>query len=520
MVSPRPEGTVNPNLPTGEVEVPAMDLEVLAEARTPPFEIEDRVEVSEELRLRHRYLDLRRPEMQRVIKLRHLTSAAARNFFDSEGFVEVETPAFSKSTPEGARDYLVPSRLYPGKFYALLQSPQLFKQLLMIAGFDRYYQLVRCFRDEDARADRLPEFTQLDVEMSFADEGAVRDVTERMFVSVFKATVGVDLERPFSQMDYATSLERFGTDKPDLRFNLNLIDLTEAFRHTEIRIFGETLAAGGRVKALHAPGGARLGRRDLDSLAETAKGFGAKGLAWVAFESSGISSPLKGVLKDEEVSAIRSSTGATAGDLILFICDRKEVAERSMGAIRHALGTKLNLIPELPADDPAAWRFAWIVDLPLVEWNVVEGRWDPMHHPFTAPKPEDEHLLEQAPGEVRAQAYDLVLNGWEVAGGSIRIHRPELQRKVFDLLGISKDRAERQFGWFLEAFDYGAPPHGGIAIGWDRTVAVLAGKDNIREVIAFPKSSAMLDILTGAPDVVDEDQLRELHIQLDRRADT
>ncbi len=510
----RPPGTVNPGLPTGEVEVAAESIEVLAEAATSPFPIEDQVEAGEEARLRRRYLDLRRPEMQHLLRLRHRVATTIRRFYDAEGFIEVETPMLTKSTPEGARDFLVPSRLSPGTFFALPQSPQLFKQLLMIAGLDRYYQIVRCFRDEDPRADRQPEFTQLDVEMSFVDEAGVMDGTERMLRVVVAAALGIEISLPFPQLSYDEAMERYGTDKPDLRFGMEMVELTPVFAETRVEVFWRVLTGGGAAKGLLVPEGAALGRKELERLTRLARQLGAGGLAWIAFGPEGISSPLAKVLSEAEVDGVAATMGARrgAGDLVLIVCDRRPAAQRALGALRLELAELLGLRPACSSDDPSAWRFVWIVDPPLVEWNETEGRWDPVHHPFTAPRPEDEHLLEGRPGEVRARAYDVVLNGWELGGGSIRIHRPELQRRIFSLIGIDDRRAQSRFGWFVRAFDYGAPPHGGIALGLDRMVALLGGRDSIRDVIAFPKTSAFTDPLTGAPDVVDAAQLEELHL--------
>jgi aspartyl-tRNA synthetase len=513
LVRDRPPGTLNPNLPTGEIEVAASSIEVLAEAETPPFQVEDRIEVGEDVRLRYRYIDLRRPEMLRTLRLRHTASSAMRAHFESEGFLEVETPMLTKSTPEGARDFLVPSRLEAGAFFALPQSPQLFKQLLMVSGIDRYFQLVRCFRDEDPRADRQPEFTQLDVEMSFVDESGVMDTIERMMAAVFRATLGVEVPVPFPRMGYADAMEAFGSDKPDLRFGLEMVEVTGVFAGTGVQVFRRVLDGGGAAKAI-VVSGHTLGRKELDQLVAAAKRLGAGGLAWVRFEEGRIDSPLAKALTEDEVSALASETGAKTGDTVLVVCDRRDVVQRVLGGIRLELADLLGLRPPFVPEDPSSWKILWIVDPPLVEWNKDENRWDPTHHPFTAPRPEDEPLLESEPGEVRARAYDLVLNGWELGGGSIRIHRPGLQRRVYSLIGIDEERAERRFGWFTRAFDFGAPPHGGIALGLDRLTALLAGKDSIRDAIAFPKTSAFTDLLANAPDRVDAAQLKELHVKV------
>jgi aspartyl-tRNA synthetase len=509
----RPPGTANPNLATGEIEVAASSIEVLAEAETPPFQVEDRIDASEEVRLRYRYIDLRRPEMQGLLRLRHRVGTAMRAHFDEEGFIEVETPMLTKSTPEGARDFLVPSRLEAGSFFALPQSPQLFKQLLMVSGLDRYYQLVRCFRDEDPRADRQPDFTQLDVEMSFVDEGVIYDTIERMMARIFRDALGIQVPTPFPRMAYADAMEAFGSDKPDLRFGLEMVEVTGVFAGGGVQVFRRVLDAGGAAKALVVPGQS-LGRKELDNLTAVARRLGAGGLAWIRFEDGRIDSPLAKALSEGEVAALAAETGAKPGDTVLIVCDRREVAQRALGGVRLELADLLGLRPPFDAGDPGSFRLLWIVDPPLVEWNEGESRWDPTHHPFTAPKAEDEPLLESDPGKVRARAYDLVLNGWELGGGSIRIHRPELQRRVFSLIGIDEERAERRFGWFVRAFDYGAPPHGGIALGLDRMVALLANRDSIRDVIAFPKTSAFTDLLTNAPDRVDPAQLQELHIRV------
>jgi aspartyl-tRNA synthetase len=507
----RPAGSENANLATGEIEVVATAIDILAESETPPFLIEDGIDASEELRIRYRFLDLRRPEMLEMLRLRHQVVRSMRDFFDEQGFLEIETPIITKATPEGARDFLVPSRLDPGNFWALPQSPQLFKQLLMIAGVDRYYQIARCLRDEDPRKDRQFEFTQLDMEMSFVEQATIIDMTERMFVRIFRDAFGIDLPTPFPSMTYEESIKRFGSDKPDLRYELELVDLTNVFAGTQIRIFQSVLGSGGVATALLVEGQAGMARKDLDALALVARNLGAGGLAWVGYKKEGISSPLSSVLSEAEIAGVREGLGAKVGDLALIVCDADPTAYLAMGAVREEVANRLGLIPELVAEDPQAWKFLWVLDPPLLEWKEDEKRWDAVHHPFTAPYPQDEVLLDSDdPGAARAQAYDIVLNGWEVGGGSIRIHRPELQRRVFELIGIDDETAKRRFGWFLKAFDYGAPPHGGIAPGVDRIVAKMLGLDHIRGVIAFPKTGAYTDPMTGAPDPVDSATLKEL----------
>jgi len=512
-VHARPKGAENPNIPSGEVEVKASSIEVLAESETPPFLIEDDIDASEELRIRYRYLDLRRPQMLQMLRLRHKVVKAIRDFFDEEGFIEIETPIITKATPEGARDFLVPSRLEPGNFWALPQSPQLFKQLLMIAGVDRYYQIARCLRDEDPRSDRQFEFTQLDMEMSFVDQTTIIDTTERMFQRIFKDSLGLELQTPFPTMNYRESIERFGSDRPDLRYGLELIDVTPVFADTQIKMFQSVISKGGLAIAIRVEGQAQMARKDLDALALVAKNLGAGGLAWIGFKEDGISSPLVKVLSEAEIEGVRKTSGASTGDLVLVVCDADPNAFMAMGAVRTELAGRLDLIPALVVEDPEAWKFLWVVDPPLFEWSEEEKRWDPVHHPFTAPKAEQESLLDSDPGAVTAEAYDIVLNGWEVGGGSMRIHRPDLQRKVFGLIGIDEETAKRRFGWFLKAFEFGAPPHGGIAPGIDRIVAKMMGLDHIRGVIPFPKTGAYTDPMTDAPDPVDERTLKELHLK-------
>jgi aspartyl-tRNA synthetase len=501
----RPEGTVNPALPTGEIEVAARTLEILSEADPPPFPIEDRVAADEALRLRLRYLDIRRPEMAHRLLLRHQAFGAIRRFFDARGFVEVETPMLTRSTPEGARDYLVPARVEPGTFYALPQSPQLFKQILMVAGLDRYYQIVRCFRDEDLRADRQPEFTQLDVEMSFVEEKDVQSLIEEMLAEVWHDVLDVEVKTPFPRLPYAEAMRRYGSDKPDLRYGMELADLTEVFRDTGFRAFAGAIAGGGVVKGFAAPGAASWSRKDLDALVIEAQGRGASGLVWMAFEGNQARSPVEKHLTPDEVDSVRESTEAGDGDLALLVADPEPRANTVLDGLRRVMAARLDLVSE------GEWAFTWITEPPLFEWSEEEERWVSVHHPFTSPATDD---LD--PETARARAYDVVVNGWELGGGSIRIHRPEVQRKVFDALGFGPEEAEARFGFLLEAFRYGVPPHGGIAFGLDRLSMVLAGQDNIREVIAFPKTQSGADLLTGAPSEVDEDQLRELGLQLRR----
>ncbi len=512
-VRSRPEGTTNPNLPTGEIEVTASALEILARSETPPFQVDAHAEVDETLRLKHRYLDLRRPEMQEKLRLRHAIISAIRRFFDDEGFVEVETPMLTRATPEGARDYLVPSRVHPGKFYALPQSPQLFKQLLMVSGLDRYYQIARCFRDEDLRADRQPDFTQLDLEMSFVDVEDVLDVTERMFKQVWRTVMGVELE-DFARIGYREAMDRFGSDKPDLRFGLELVDLAGVFADTEIKVFRSVLDGGGAVKAITIPGKGDAGRKELDGLVEEAKSLGAGGLVWVAVTSEGLRSPMDKFFTDLERTALRETARAADNDLVLIVADvRTSVVHKVLGGLRTRLAQRYDLIPDYPLEDPRRWRFAWIVDFPWFEHNEEEDRWDPIHHPFTGIVQETLQYLDSEPEKVISKSYDITLNGWELASGSIRIHDPEMQARVFRALGISDEEAEEKFGFLLNAFRFGPPPHGGIAPGIDRIVALAAGETNIREVIAFPKTQTAFDPLTSAPSAVDAQQLKVLHLK-------
>jgi aspartyl-tRNA synthetase len=495
----RPEGTANPALPTGEVEVAATSVEVVTEAETPPFLVEDRVEVDEAVRLTYRYLDLRRPEMTALLRLRDEVFASIRRFFHGRGFVEVETPMLTKSTPEGARDFLVPSRLQQGRVYALPQSPQLFKQLLMVAGLDRYFQLVRCFRDEDLRADRHWEFTQLDVEMSFPSEEDVYELFEAMFSRVFAETLGVELATPFPRLTYDEALSRYGSDKPDTRYGMELADLTGAFEGTGFQAFAKVVGEEGEVKAFAAPGAASWSRKELDALVGEAKARGAAGLVWMAFDGPEVRSPVEKHVSADEIQAVRESTGAGDGDLVLLVADRPGRVRVALDGLRRLMADRLGLVPE------GRWEFLWVTDFPLFEWSDEENDWVAAHHPFTSPASDD---LE--PETARARAYDLTLNGYELGSGSIRIHRPEVQRKILELLGMSEEEARTKFGFLLEAFRYGVPPHGGFAVGLDRVVMMMGGRDNIRDVIAFPKTASGSELLTGAPTEPTDEQLRTL----------
>jgi aspartyl-tRNA synthetase len=519
IVRKRPAGQTNPNLDTGEIEVEAQSLVILNTAKTPPFDINKETSVDEAIRLRYRYLDLRRERMKRNIVLRHQVVRHIRNFLSDEGFIEVETPILFKTTPEGARDYLVPSRVHPGQFYALPQSPQQLKQLLMVAGYDRYFQIARCFRDEDQRGDRQPEFTQLDLEMSFIDQDDVLDVIERLMIGLTETmTTGQILQKPFPRLSYQEVMARYGRDNPDIRFGLELCDVSQLVAKSDFKVFSDTIAGGGIVKGLKAPGLGSYSRKQIDELTDFVKDFGAKGLAWLVVDPpSSEGGGQRGVagrssfarfLAPDLVSTLIQQLEGEPGDLLLFVADKPNIVNEALGRLRLELGDRLGL------RDDNILAFCWVIDFPFLMWNEAENRWDPSHHLFTAPNDTDIPLLDTDPGKARGKQHDLVLNGNEVAGGSIRIHRRELQEKVFDLIGLDIEEARNRFGHLLEAFEYGTPPHGGIASGLDRLVMLFAGEPNIREVIAFPKSQAALDLMAGAPTTVSEEQLQELHIKL------
>ena len=513
-VRPRDEDKKNPRLKTGEIELQATEVTILSRSETPPFQIDEYQEADEAIRLRYRYLDLRREHMNHNLKLRCRIVTGIRKFFDDEGFVEIETPMLTRSTPEGARDYLVPSRLHAGTFYALPQSPQLFKQLFMVAGLDRYFQIVRCFRDEDLRADRQPEFTQLDLEMSFVDVEDVLDVTERMFKFVWDYALGVRLP-DFVRLTYAESMERFGVDKPDLRFGMELSDLGPTFASTEVKVFRGVLDAGGAVKCIVVPEKADAARKELDGLVDEAKSLGAGGLVWVRVQQdNSVESPIAKFFSDDERAALVKDSQASPGDLILIVADNRiSIVHKVLGGLRNRLAARYGLIPDLDRSDPDAWKFAWIIDFPWFEYNDDEKRWDFIHHPFTGITNDTLEYLESDPGKVLSKAYDITLNGWELASGSIRIHDRELQQRVFRSLGIGPEEQQEKFGFLLDAFRFGPPPHGGIAPGIDRIVALAAGEENIREVIAFPKTQTAFDPLTGAPTPVDDAQLKLLSLK-------
>ncbi len=508
----RERESINTEIPTGRVEIEVTDLRVLAKSETPPFEITDNTNVKEELRLKYRYLDLRRSEMQNALMLRHKIVKCARDYFDENGFWEVETPILIKSTPEGARDYLVPSRVHQGKFYALPQSPQLYKQLLMLSGYDRYMQIARCFRDEDLRADRQPEFTQIDLEMSFVNEDDVMAVNEGFMKKVFHDVLGVEVKTPFKRLCYDEAMERYGSDKPDTRFGLELVNLSDLLVHCEFKVFAGALAAGGSVRAINVKGAAaQLTRKEIDKLVEFSKTYKAKGLAYTRLTAEGESSSFEKFLKPEEVAALRQRMNAETGDVILVVADQDSVVFDTLGALRNHLARKLELI------QPGTFDLLWVTDFPLFEYSEEDGRYAAKHHPFTSPKLEDVDKMVTDPGHCYAKAYDMVLNGTEVGGGSIRINDPEIQNKMFQALGMSQEVAYERFGFLLDAFKYGVPPHGGMAYGLDRLVALMLEKENIREVIAFPKVQNASELMTQCPSFVEEKNLEELSIAVTRR---
>ncbi|AND41621.1 aspartate--tRNA ligase [Cytobacillus oceanisediminis] len=505
----REEGTINENLKTGRIEIKAEKVTIINEAKTPPFVIDDKADVSEDVRLKYRYLDLRRPIMFDTFKMRHQVTKAMRDYLDSEGFLDVETPILTKSTPEGARDYLVPSRVHPGEFYALPQSPQIFKQLLMVGGFERYYQIARCFRDEDLRADRQPEFTQVDIEMSFMSQEDIIGLMENMMKKIMKEVKGLDVQLPFPRMTYQEAMDRFGSDKPDTRFGMELTDLSEIVKESSFKVFAGAVASGGQVKAINVKNGAgKYSRKDIDALTEFAAVYGAKGLAWLKAEEDGLKGPIAKFVTEDEQKAFYAALSVEPGDLLLFVADKKNVVADALGALRLKLGKELDLI------DQSKFNFLWVTDWPLLEYDEEEGRYYAAHHPFTMPAREDLDLLDKDPAQVRAQAYDLVLNGYELGGGSLRIFERDVQEKMFSVLGFSKEEAVEQFGFLLEAFEYGTPPHGGIALGLDRLVMLLAGRTNLRDTIAFPKTASASCVLTEAPGEVSQSQLNDLHLAL------
>jgi len=505
----REPGTVNDNLKTGKIEVHAEQVTIINEAKTPPFTISDKTDASEDVRLKYRYLDFRRPVIFETLKMRHQVTKQIRDFLDGEGFLDIETPILTKSTPEGARDYLVPSRVHPGEFYALPQSPQLFKQLLMVGGIERYYQIARCFRDEDLRADRQPEFTQIDIETSFMSQEDIMAMMEKMMSQLMKTVKGVEVPHVFPRMTYDEAMSRFGSDKPDTRFGLELVDLSEIVKDSGFKVFAAAVAGGGQVKAINVKGAAeKYSRKDIDALTEFVAVYGAKGLAWLKVDAEGLKGPIAKFFSEDEAQALTATLEASEGDLLLFVADKKSVVADALGALRQKLGKELGLI------DKSLFNFLWVTDWPLLEYDEEEGRYYAAHHPFTMPFREDLEYLDSDPSKVRAQAYDLVLNGYELGGGSLRIFERPIQEKMFNVLGFSPEDAMEQFGFLMNAFEYGTPPHGGIALGLDRLVMLLAGSSNLRDTIAFPKTASASCLLTNAPGEVSETQLKELNLSL------
>ena len=500
--------TVNANLATGQIEVQITAIEILNAAKNPPFFIEDGVEIDESLRLKYRYLDLRRPEMQRTLMLRSKAAKVFRDFLDNQGFIEVETPILTKSTPEGARDYLVPSRVHPGEFFALPQSPQIFKQLLMVGGLERYYQIARCFRDEDLRADRQPEFTQVDIETSFLSRDQLLDLMEELVVKLFQQTSNVELPRPFQRITYADAMGKYGSDKPDLRFGLELVDVSDLVVNSGVKVFAQIVQGGGEVKAINAKNCAHWSRKELDDLTPFAARYGGKGLAYIVVKDGEWKGPIVKFFSEQEIAGLKQRLNAEEGDVLLFSADKKKVVSDVLGNLRLKIGRELGLI------DESQFKFAWVIDFPLLSYDEEDKRWVAEHHPFTRPMEEDVAYFDTDPGKIRAQAYDLVLNGYEVGGGSMRIYKRDVQEKMFQALGFTPEEANEKFGFLLEAFEYGTPPHGGIAFGFDRLVMLIAGRTNLRETIAFPKTASATDLLTDAPGTVDDKQLEQLSIRV------